>query len=73
MGQTISHYSSTIIALYHNYKAQELPETDMAAAEPAENTPGASCDQTEAPANCSRKCRKIEIIKLSLHRLEMWG
>lgn len=44
MGQTLSHYSSTIIGLYHNYKAQELPEADMAAAEPAENTPGASCD-----------------------------
>lgn len=38
MVHTISHYSGTIMGLYHNYKAQEKPETDTAAAEPAENT-----------------------------------
>lgn len=59
LGQTISHYSSTIMGLNHNYKAQELPETDMAAAQPAENTPGANCDQTEALANCSGNCIQI--------------
>lgn len=32
------------MGLYHSYKAQEQPETDMADAEPAENISVVICD-----------------------------
>lgn len=51
MERTISQYSRAIICLYHSYKTPEVPDTDVTGAEPAENTPGTSCDQIEAPAN----------------------
>lgn len=37
------------MCLYHNYKAQQQPETHMADAEPAENISVAIHDQTDVP------------------------